>query len=212
MLESYTGDDDAFDARVAPMLASRLRTVYERNADARRDRNANANRLFAAALHKEIEFERAFVAAGGRLLAGADPTGWGGVIAGFGDQREIELLVEAGFLPETAIEIATSNGARFLGERDRGRIEPGMRADLLVVDGNPAIKIRDVRNVETVCKDGVAYDPARLLADAEGRVGALTFASLSWPGIAVLLLLPAVMARRIRRVSRRSNTAVSART
>ena len=178
VLESYTGDDDAFDARVAPMLASRLRTVYERNADARRDRNANANRLFAAALHKEIEFERAFVAAGGRLLAGADPTGWGGVIAGFGDQREIELFVEAGFLPDTAIEIATSNGARFLGERDRGRIEPGMRADLLVVDGNPAIKIRDVRNVETVCKDGVAYDPARLLADAEGRVGALTFASL----------------------------------
>src|SRR5262249_39082768 len=150
VLESYTGDDEAFDARVAPMLTSRLRAVYERAAEARRDRNANANRLFAAALHKEIEFERAFVAAGGRLLAGADPTGWGGVIAGFADQREVELLVEAGFIPEKAIEIATSNGARFLGERDRGTIEPGMRADLLVVDGNPAMQITDIRKVETV--------------------------------------------------------------
>src|SRR5262249_54859552 len=179
-------------------------------AEARRDRNGNANRLFAAALHKEIEFERAFVAAGGRLLAGADPTGWGGVIAGFADQRGVELLVEAGFIPEKAIEIATSNGARFLGERDRGTIEPGMRADLLVVDGNPAMQITDIRKVETVFKDGVAYDPNRLLADAQGRVGALTFASLSWPVIAVLLLLPAVIMKRIRRVTRRANTLVSA--
>jgi imidazolonepropionase-like amidohydrolase len=197
VLESYTGDDEAFDARVEPMLALRLRTIYERAADAKRDRNGRANRLFAAALQKEIEFERAFVAAGGKLLAGADPTGWGGVLAGFGDQREIELLVEAGFVPEQAIEIATSNGARFLGERDRGTIEPGMRADLLVVAGNPAMRIADIRKVETIFKDGVAYDPARLLADAEGRVGALTFAPLFWPGIAVLMLLAAVLAKRI---------------
>ncbi len=46
------------------------------------------------------------------LLAGLDPTGYGGVIAGFGDQREVELLVEAGFTPVEAIHIATSNGAR----------------------------------------------------------------------------------------------------
>ena len=197
VLESYTGDDEAFDARVELMLTPRLRTVYERAADARRDRNGRANRLFAAALQKEIEFERAFVAAGGKLLAGADPTGWGGVLAGFGDQREIELLVEAGFVPEQAIEIATSNGARFLGERDRGTIAPAMHADLLVVDGNPAMTISDIRKVETVFKDGVAYDPVRLLAGAEGRVGAFSFASLTWPALAVLVLLPAVMLKRI---------------
>ena len=67
-----------------------------------------------------------------------------------------------------------------------------------------ALTIADIQKVETVFKDGVAYDPARLQADAEGRVGALSFASLSWPGLAVLLLLPAVVINRIRRVTRRA--------
>jgi hypothetical protein len=61
--------------------------------------------------------ERKFVVAGGLLLAGPDPTGNGGVIPGFGDQREVELLVEAGFTPEEAIRIATLNGATYLGPR-----------------------------------------------------------------------------------------------
>jgi hypothetical protein len=65
-----------------------------------------------------MQVERAFVAAGGRLMAGVDPTGWGGTIAGFGDQRGLELLVEAGFTPEAAIRIATLNGAAFLREPD----------------------------------------------------------------------------------------------
>ena len=52
----------------------------------------------------------------------------GGVIAGFGDQREVELLVEAGFTPLEAIHIATCNGAQFLGEADKiGTIAPGNR-------------------------------------------------------------------------------------
>jgi len=165
------------------MLTTRLRSVYERAADARRDRNAPGNRLFAAALHKEMAFERAFVGAGGKLLAGADPTGWGGVMAGFADQREVELLTEAGFAPEKAIQIATSNGARFLYERDLGTIAPGMRADLIVLDGDPVKNIADIRKVETVFKEGLAYDPATLIADARGRVGSEALTSLwnSWP-------------------------------
>lgn len=55
-----------------------------------------------ALLRKEMDFEVAFVKAGGLLLAGPDPTGNGGVLPGFGDQREIELLVEAGFTPVEA--------------------------------------------------------------------------------------------------------------
>lgn len=86
-------------------------------------------------VRKELAFEREFVAAGGKLLAGVDPTGWGGVVAGFGDQREVELLVEAGFSPERAIRIATSNGAAFLNQRDFGTIEPGARADLVILEG-----------------------------------------------------------------------------
>src|SRR5260370_21326324 len=85
----------------------------------------------AAFLHKEMEFEVAFAKAGGLLLAGPDPTGNGGVLPGFGDQREIELLVEAGFTPVEAIHIATENGASYLVLHDRvGTVAPGNQADL----------------------------------------------------------------------------------
>jgi imidazolonepropionase-like amidohydrolase len=120
----------------------------------------------------EMAFERAFVQQGGTLLAGLDPTGFGGVIAGYGDQREVELLVEAGFPPVEAIRIATLNGARFLGEeREIGSIEAGKAADLVLVKGNPATDIQDIENVVIVFKDGVGYDPARLVKAANGTVG-----------------------------------------
>jgi imidazolonepropionase-like amidohydrolase len=126
----------------------------------------------AAALHKELEFEYAFVKAGGLLMAGADPTGNGGALAGFADQRNLELLVEGGFTPVQAIQIATANGAKFLGEFDRiGSIAPGKQADLVVVNGNPAVRIADIRNVKYVFKEGVAYDPAKLLESVRGQAG-----------------------------------------
>lgn len=112
------------------------------------------------------------MAAGGLLIAGPDPTGNGGVIPGFGDQREIELLVEAGFRPVEAIRIATLNGATYLGLADRiGGIAPGKNADLFIVKGNPAAKIDDVENVALVFKDGVGYDSAKLLRSVKGRFG-----------------------------------------
>src|SRR4030095_5036871 len=77
-------------------------------------------------LKKEMEFEREFVRRGGILLAGVDPTGWGGVVAGFGDQRQLELLVQAGFSAEEAIRTYTLNGAEFLGQAERiGTLEAG---------------------------------------------------------------------------------------
>ena len=127
---------------------------------------------WAAAFKKELEFEYAFAKAGGLLLAGLDPTGMGGIIAGFGDQREVELLVEAGFTPIEAIHIATANGAQFLGELDRiGTIAPGKQADLVVIKGDPSQKIEDIENVETVFKDGVGYDSAKLIDSVRGTVG-----------------------------------------
>jgi len=125
-----------------------------------------------AAMKKEMAFERAFVAAGGLLLAGPDPTGNGGVLPGFGDQREVELLVEAGFTPLEAIRIATENGARYQGRLDRiGTIGVGKQADLVVIRGDPAAKIDDIENVALVFKDGVAYDPAKLIDSVRGMVG-----------------------------------------
>ena len=120
----------------------------------------------------EMDFERAFAAAGGLLLAGPDPTGAGGVLPGFGDQREIELLVEAGFTPVQAIQIGTENGARFLGrERDIGTIAAGKHADLILVHGDPAAHIADIEKVAVVFKDGQGYDPARLVDAVRGQVG-----------------------------------------
>jgi len=121
---------------------------------------------------KGMQFEYEFSKAGGLLLAGCDPTGIGGVVAGFGDQREVELLVEAGFTPLEAIHIATANGANFLNEGKRiGTIETGKQADLIVIHGDPAKNINDIENVELVFKDGVGYDSAKLIDSVKGLVG-----------------------------------------
>jgi hypothetical protein len=127
---------------------------------------------FVALLRKAMDFERAFVQAGGLLIAGLDPTGNGGIVAGFGDLREVELLVEAGFTPLEAIRIASFNGAKFLGEDSRiGSVAVGKQADLMVVKGNPAANISDIEKVEIVFKDGVGYDSEKLIQSVQGLVG-----------------------------------------
>jgi hypothetical protein len=126
----------------------------------------------AALLKRNMELERAFVAAGGLLIAGPDPTGNGGVLPGFGDQREVELLVEAGFSPVEAIQIATLNGATYLGQQARiGSIAVGKNADLVVIKGDPSTRIADIENVEIVFKDGVGFDSAKLLASVKEHYG-----------------------------------------
>ncbi len=125
-----------------------------------------------AMMRKEMDFEVAFAKAGGLLLAGPDPTGNGGVLPGFGDQREIELLVEAGFTPVEAIHIATENGAKFLGRDDQiGTLAPGKQADLVLIKGDPSKSIEDIESVETVFKAGVGYDSKRLIESVRGQVG-----------------------------------------
>jgi hypothetical protein len=156
------------DARSA-VLANRVRSSD--SAFLRKNYGSDESPL-PAAFKKELEFEYAFSKAGGLLLAGLDPTGMGGVIAGFGDQREVELLVEAGFTPVEAIHIATYNGAQYLGELDRiGTIAPGKQADLVVIKGDPSKKIEDIENVETVFKDGIGYDSDKLIQSVRGIVG-----------------------------------------
>jgi len=123
-------------------------------------------------LKKAMQYERQFVQMGGLLAAGVDPTGNGGALPGFGDQRNVELLVEAGFTPVEALQIMTLNGAKVLGvDRDLGSVEVGKIADLVVVRGNPAMTPGDVRNVTHVFKDGVGYDPVKLIDSVKGAVG-----------------------------------------
>ena len=133
---------------------------------------ASRDTTWVVLLRKEMQLERAFAQAGGLLLTGTDPTGYGGVVAGFANHRALELLVEAGFTPLEAIRIGTMNGAVYLGRADRiGSLAPGKAADLIVVNGNPAASIADVEHVELVFKGGTGYDPAKLIAAAQGSVG-----------------------------------------
>jgi hypothetical protein len=121
---------------------------------------------------KEMDFEFAFAKAGGLLLGGPDPTGNGGALPGFADQREVELLVEAGFTPAEAIQIMTMNGATYLGQQEHiGSIAAGKQADLVLIKGDPSKKIDEIENVETVFKDGVGYDSQKLIENVRGQVG-----------------------------------------
>jgi imidazolonepropionase-like amidohydrolase len=134
--------------------------------------DSDAAKARAALFTNDMALEREFVAAGGLLLAGPDPTGDGGVVPGFGDQREVELLVVAGFTPLEAIKIATLNGATYLGRADSiGSIAVGKNADLVVVKGDPSKQITDIENTEIVFKDGVGYDSEQLLKSTLGRYG-----------------------------------------
>jgi hypothetical protein len=203
VFETFTGDQSAFDSRMPGVLAPKLRKRYDAARARWTDRENAQPRVWAALLTREMQFERAFVAAGGQLMAGVDPTGWGGVVAGFGDQRELELLVEAGFTPEAAIRVATANGADFLYQGNRiGTIAAGTQADLVLVRGNPSTRISDVRNVEVVFKDGVGYDPGALIAATQGSVGAYDVRQIfRWPFNMILIALVSLLIARI--VSRR---------
>jgi len=130
-----------------------------------------AERTAIASLKKAMEYERAFVKAGGLLAAGSDPC-CAQSIAGYSDQRNFELLIEAGFTPEVAIQIMTLNGAKVLGGADRfGSVQAGKVADLVVLNGDPTRNPTDIRNVTLVFKHGVGYDSAKLTAAIKGRIG-----------------------------------------
>jgi imidazolonepropionase-like amidohydrolase len=158
------------DERTWSMMAPDLRKSYmdvRHHIDSAKT-SPFTNEVFARAM----AFEKAFHDAGGRLAAGVDPTGNGGALAGFGDQRNYELLVEAGFTPAQVVQIMTSNGAKVLGVDDRlGTVTRGKLADLVVLRGDLVASPLVIREVTTVFKDGVGYDSAKLIAAVKGRVG-----------------------------------------
>jgi imidazolonepropionase-like amidohydrolase len=150
---------------LTPQLKQQFEQTYARVSQSK-------DSIYLKLFPKAMAMELAFARAGGTLVAGTDPTGSGGVIPGFSNQRQVELLVDAGFSPVDAISIGTLNGARYLGREARiGTIARGKQADLVVVAGDPSVTIGDIRKVETVFKQGIGFDSARLIASVTGRVG-----------------------------------------
>lgn len=160
------------DPRAMKTMTVEAREAYLYNRNLRNTPPGNSVGDSAKLLRTDMALQRKFVAAGGLLIAGPDPTGNGGILPGFGDLRGVELLVEAGFTPEEAIRIATLNGAIYMGLADRiGSIAVGKNADLMVVNGDPSKAIHDIKKVEIVFKDGVGFDSERLLDSVAGRYG-----------------------------------------
>jgi len=157
-----------FDQRVLDALYPAASTQIARYYESGKTSNDS---IRIAPFKKSMEFERAFVKAGGLLGAGADPCCLS-AIAGYGDQRNYELLIEAGFTPEQAIQIMTSNGAKILGfDRSLGTIQPGMQADLVVLAGDVVGRPADIRNTEMVFRRGIGFDSPKLRDSVKGLVG-----------------------------------------
>lgn len=163
-------DRPPLEDRVLEALAPEAREEY---LSVRKETSARAAQSTMPELFRRAQaFERAFVKAGGLLGAGVDPTGSGGALPGFGDQRNYELLIEAGFTPVETIQIMTLNGAKILGvDKTLGSVTSGKAADLVVINGNPIANHGDIRNVTLVFKDGVGYDSKKLIAAVKGLVG-----------------------------------------
>lgn len=167
VIESFVPGRPAADERVLSVMSAESREAYRR---AREQLNAGAMPQQDTFFKKEMTLERAFVEAGGLLVAGIDPV-VRGVLPGFADQRNYELLVEAGFAPSQAVQIMTSNGARLLGERDKlGTIEVGKLADLVVLNGNLVSDRTAIRRLAIVFKAGVGFDAVKLVASLAAAV------------------------------------------
>ena len=154
---------------LAPEIAAAVKAENDRYVNASEDDDIGyPPEMF----RKALEYEAAFVRAGGTLASGVDPTGYGAALPGFGDQRNFELLREADFTPEQVVQIMSANGAKILGiDGETGTIEPGKLAELVLLEGDLAADATAIKNVRLVFKDGVGYDSAAMLASIRGRVG-----------------------------------------
>jgi imidazolonepropionase-like amidohydrolase len=170
VIENFVPNRPPLDDRNLEAMSPEVRKEYLGSREQIASRAANSP--MPDAFKKLQAYEVAFVKAGGLLAAGVDPTGNGGALPGFGDQRNYELLIESGFTAPQAIQILSANGIKVLGQiRDLGTVEAGKIADLVVINGDPATTPADIRKVSLVFKDGIGYDSPKLLQSVKGLVG-----------------------------------------
>ncbi|UHQ22083.1 CIA30 family protein [Lysobacter sp. 5GHs7-4] len=150
----------AADPRIAPMLQPAQKDALNQTFPLPKDIDQH--------LPNALENVRRLHAAGVTLLAGTD-AGNPGTTHGASQHAELALLVQAGLSPLEALRAATSAPAERFGLSDRGRIAPGLRADLVLVDGDPGTDITATRAIRTVWKNG--YSVARVADKPMPRVG-----------------------------------------
>ncbi len=168
--ELFVPNRPPVEQRMLDAMSPDVRTEYL--ASHARLAEPDAPALPLALFKKAQAYEVAFVRAGGLLGAGVDPTGNGGALPCFGDQRNYELLIESGFTPAETVQIMSLNGAKVLGvDKDLGSVTAGKIADLIVINGDPVAKPAEIRNVVTVFKDGVGYDSVKMIEATRGLVG-----------------------------------------
>ena len=150
----------AWRERTWPMFA----TGIEKNWST--DPVADRQRFFQAELKMVGEMNRAGVP----ILAGTDTAAGVRVYPGFSLHEELELLVQAGLTPMEALQAATRNAGKYLGLADTGTIEEGKRADMVLLDANPLVEIRNTRKIQSVVLAGRYFSRAdldHLLAEVE---------------------------------------------
>ena len=152
------------------LLTPQLRAAYEQTWAA--IQRAPIGTAYAQFLPKLMRMEKRFVQMGGTLLAGTDPTGYGGVVPGWSGRRQLQLLVEAGFSFPAALRIATLNGAAYLGrDKEVGSIAFGKRADFILVEGNPVTDPTALDRMPYVFKAGVGYRTDAMFSALKGAIG-----------------------------------------
>ncbi|WAC03081.1 amidohydrolase family protein [Lacinutrix neustonica] len=153
------------EERTLKVMSSFLKSQYRERRNDFDTQKSNDN-IREKRLKRIMEFEHQFFKMGGTLTAGVDAGRH--VVPGFGDQRNFELLKEAGLTTEEAIKVMTSNGAQILSKPEIGTIEKGKKADFVIIKGDVT---ENIRNVELVFKDGYGFDPKLILEEMDGKFG-----------------------------------------
>lgn len=167
VFEPYSGREVVLGGGLEAM-SDEIKASLEQSHQRRQGRDSAS----IADFKKQMAWERKFYDMGGHLMAGTDPTGAGRTIAGYGNMRLIELLIEAGFNVNEAIKISSLNGAVYLERADKvGSVEVGKQADLVLIDGDLETDISNIRKIETVFKDGIGFHSQKIFESMKGKVG-----------------------------------------
>jgi len=154
------------EVAMAPFLLEQIQKVYNGAAGTRYDSLSDGD------YKNDMRRIKKFHAMGGKIVVGTDPTGAGRTIAGYSNQRLIELLAEAGFSIEESIKLATLNGANYLGiAKETGSVEAGKKADLILINGDLSKDVSKVRKMEIVFKNGVGFSSNKIFDSVKGKLG-----------------------------------------